>query len=255
MGVFYQVPGSRGWLGKKFLRISFGGIGRGAERPRPSLTMHRSLVGLASDNDPQQGLQRGGSHAHGRRSREGLDRVRDGAVLGRVRGILPQSRSAAHPHIHDDRVPVPGDGASECVRLRSAQAVEAFPDATVRSIHVGVKTLRRDALRVLGGLSLVMGPSDAGRERGDNGRSDLQRPLGTLDAQRLGKLPRIIVPCHCSVQVEERSGGEEADETLGGLGSDGGVAGSGGGHASIVLGARFAWVGVGRNYIKKFILG
>jgi len=205
--------------------------------------MHRSLVGLASDNDPQQGLQRGGSHADGGRSREGLDRVRDGAVLGRVRGILPQSRSAAHPHVNDDRVPIPGDGASECVRLGSAQAVEAFPDATIRSIHVGAEAPRRDALRVLDGLRLIVRPSDAGRERGDNGRGDLQRPLGTLDAQRIGKLPRIIVPCHCSVQVEERSGGEEADETLGGLGSDGGVAGSGGGHASIVLGARFAWVG------------
>ncbi len=217
--------------------------------------MHRSLVGLASDDDPEQGLQRGGSHAHGRRSRDCPNRVRDGAVLGRVRGILPQSRSAAHPHIHDDRVPIPGDGASECVRLRSAQPVEPFPDAPIGGIHVGVKTLRRDALRVLGGLSLVMGPSDAGRERGDDGRSDLQRPFGALNTQRLGKLPRIIVPAHGCVQVKERSGGEERDEALGGLGSDGGVAGSGGGHARIVPRWRFAWVGGGRNYIKKFILG
>ena len=209
--------------------------------------MHRSLVGLASDDDPQQGLQRSGGHAHGRRSREGLDRVSDGAVLGRVRGILPQSRSAAHPHIHDDRVPIPSDGASECVRLRSAQAIEAFPDATVRSIHVGVKALRRDALCVLRGLRLVMGPSDAGRERGHDGRSDLQRPLGALNAQRLGKLPRIIVPAHSRVQVKERSGCEEADETLGGLGSDGGVTGSGGGHASSIPRWRFAWVGGGKN--------
>jgi hypothetical protein len=58
------------------------------------------------------------------------------------------------------------------------------------------------------------------------------------------------------VQVKERSGGEEADEALGGLGSDGGVAvsGGGGGHARIVPWWRFAWVGGGRNYIKKFIL-
>ncbi len=243
MGVLYQVRGSRGGLGKKFLRISFGGIGRGAERPHPPLTMHRSLVGLASDNDPQQGLQRSGGHAHDGRSGKRLDRVSDGPVLGRVRGILPQSRSAAHPHIHDDRVPVPGNGTGKRIRLGSAQAVEAFPDATVGGIHVGVKTLRRDALRVLRGLRLVMGPSDAGRERGDNGRSDLQRPLGALNAQRFGKLPSVIVPAHGGVQVKERSGSEEADEARGGLGSDGGVTGSGGGHARIVPRWRFVWVG------------
>jgi hypothetical protein len=210
--------------------------------------MHRSLVGLASDNDPQQGLQRGGGHAHGRRSREGLDRVRDGAVLGRGRGILPQSRSTAHPHIHDDRVTVTRDSTGKRIRLWSAQAVEAFPKATIRSVHMGAQATGRDALRVLRGLRLVMGPSDAGRERGDNGRGNLQRPLGALNAQRLGKLARIIVPAHGRVQVKERSGCEEADETLGGLGSDGSVTGSGGGHASSIPRWRFAWVG-GREII------
>lgn len=117
--------------------------------------MHHRLVGLPSDDDPQQRLQRGGGHAHGRRGRDGADGVRDGAILYGGRGILRraiglrEARRTAHPNIDHHRVIVPRDGTGERVRLRAAQPVEPFHHAAVGSVHMGAEPLRRDALRVL----------------------------------------------------------------------------------------------------------
>lgn len=111
--------------------------------------MHHRLVGLPPDDDPQQRLQRGGLHAHGRRTRDGAHRVSDGPVLGGGRRILAEARRTAHPHVHHHRVGVPRDGAGERVRLRPAQSVESLDHAAVGGGDVGAQPLRRDALRVL----------------------------------------------------------------------------------------------------------
>ena len=195
----------------------------------------RVSFGLPPHDDPQQGLQRGGGHAHGTRSGECADGVRDGPVLGRVGRILAQSGSAAHPHVHHHRVTVSGDGTSKRVRLRAAKAVEALPDASVGSVHVGAESLRRDALRVLVSLRLIVRPRHTGRERGDNGRGNFRAPLRTQDAQRLREVSGLNVPLLRGGVVEEGSRCEVADEGFDGVGADGFVAvGASGAHGSIV---------------------
>ena len=195
--------------------------------------MHHRLVGLPPDDDPQQRLQRGGVHAHGRRGREGPNRVSDGPVLGRVRRVLPKARRTAHPHIDHHRVIVPRDGTGECVRLRATQAVEPHNHAAIRRIVMGSKATRADALRVLQCLHFVMRPSDAGRERGDDGRSDLQRPIGADDLQRLREGTRIGVPRTGGSEIGVGGRAQERDEVSEREGSDGFVAG-GGVHGRIV---------------------
>jgi len=100
---------------------------------------------------------------------------------------------------------------------------------------VGAQTLRRDALRVLGGLRLVVLPSDAGRERGDNGRGHFHAPLRAQDAERFREVSGLGVPLLRGGVVEEGSRCEVADEGFDGVGADGFVTvGAGGAHGSIV---------------------
>ena len=99
---------------------------------------------------------------------------------------------------------------------------------------MGAKTLRGDPLRVLRRLRLIVRPSDAGRERGDNGRGDFHVPSGHR-AQRVSEALRLGVPTLGSVEVEERSLGEKPDERFGGAVADGEVTVGGGAvHARIV---------------------
>ena len=195
--------------------------------------MHHRLVGLPSDDDPQQRLQRGGGHAHGRRGRDGPHRVSDGPVLDGGRCILAEPCGAAHPHIDHHRVIVPRDGAGERVRLRAAKPVEALDHAAVGGGDVGAQPLRRDALRVLQRLRLIVRPSDAGRECGDNGRGDLHRPLGADARERVSERVGVVVPRVGGEQVGLGGAGQQADEVGEREGPDGFVAGGGGHERSI----------------------
>ena len=187
--------------------------------------MHpRSLLGLAANDDPQQGLHRGRVHVVGRC--HFAHRVGDQPILALVGRVLAQSGSAAHPHIHHHRVLVSGDGTCECVRLGAAQSIESFGLAAIRGGDMGAQSLRHDALRVLVRLRLIVRPSDAGRECGDNGRSDFHAPLGAHDAEAGSELVGLGVPTLGGVDIEQRGGCEEGAET-------GGV-GGGGDHGSIV---------------------
>ena len=213
----------------------------------------RVSFGLPPHDDPQQGLQRGGGHADGARSGECADGVRDGPVLGRVGRILAKPCGAAHPHVHHHRVTVSGDGTGKRVRLGAAKAVEALPDASVGSVHVGAQTLRRDALRVLGRLRLIVRPRHTGRERGHNGRGDFHAPLGAQDAERLREVSGLGVPLLRGGVVEEGSRCEVADEGFDGVGADGFVTvGASGAHAYIVPCHAGHVNGWGRNIIIFF---
>ena len=191
------------------------------------------LFRLPPDDDPQQGLKRSRSHADGRRARDGPDGICDGTVFRLVGGILPEARSAAHPHVHHNRLTVPRDGTGERVSLQPAQAVEAFRDAAIRRDHVGPQTLRRDALRVLRRLRLIVRPRDTGRECRHDASRRFEAPPGG-GAEGFSERARLIVPTLGSAQVEERSLREQRDEGVDGSGADGGVAGGGGVHARIV---------------------
>ena len=191
------------------------------------------LFRLPPDDDPQQGLKGGRGHAHGRRARDGPDGIRDGAIFRLVRGILPEARSAAHPHVHHDRLTVPGDGTGEGVSLEPAQAVEAFRDAPIRRDDVRAQTLRRDALRVLRRLRLIVRPRHTGREGRHDASRRFEAPSGGR-AEGFSERARLIVPTLGSAQVEQRSLREQRDEGVDGSGADGGVAGGGGVHACIV---------------------
>ena len=190
---------------------------------------------LPPDDDPEKSLQRGGFHAHGRGAGDAADSVRDGAVLRLIRRILPEPCGAAHPHIDHDRVPVTRDGTGKGVRLQPVQPVESHPGAAIRRSDMGAQSLRRDALRVLVRLRLIVRPSHAGRERGDNAARDFHVPSGR-GAQRISERASLIVPPLGGAQVEQRSLREERDEVADGSGVDGVVTGVGGGavHACIV---------------------
>lgn len=99
---------------------------------------------------------------------------------------------------------------------------------------MGAQTLRGDPLRVLRRLRLIVRPSDAGRERGDNASRHFHVPSGGR-TQRVSERLRLIVPPLGSVEVEERSLREERDEGFGGSGADGEVTVGGGAvHARII---------------------
>lgn len=72
-----------------------------------------------------------------------------------------------------------------------------------------------------------MRPSDAGRECGDNGRGDLQRPVGADDGQRVSERPSVGVPRPSGPEVGLGGAGQQRDELGHGAGSDGFVAGGG----------------------------
>ena len=91
---------------------------------------------------------------------------------------------------------------------------------------MGAQTLRHDALRVLVRLRLVVRPSDAGRERGDNAARNFHAPLGADEAQTASEVSGLGVPRIGSSSIEEGSGCEEGTETVGN--------GGGGDHALIV---------------------
>ena len=81
---------------------------------------------------------------------------------------------------------------------------------------MGSEPLRRDALRVLLRLDLIVRPSDSGRECGDNAARHFEVPSGAV-AERLREPGSLTVPTLGSVVVEEGSGREEGRET-GGVG-------------------------------------
>jgi len=170
-----------------------------------------ALLRLSSDDDPQQGLHHGGFHVVG--GGDFPHRVRDLTVLALVRRVLAEARSAAHPHIHHDGIHVSGDGTGECVRLQTAQTVETVRDATVGSGHMGTQALRRDTLRVLEGLGLIVAPSNTGRECRHDASGDFQRPR-RVRTQRLREGPSLGVPSLGSVQVEDGDGGEQGAEVV-----------------------------------------
>jgi len=100
---------------------------------------------------------------------------------------------------------------------------------------MGAQTLGRDALRVLERLRLIVRPSDAGRERGDNASRDFHAPLGADDGKRLRELISLAVPHTRSLQIGHGSAGKERDERLGGTGADGLVTVGGGAvHARMI---------------------
>ena len=81
---------------------------------------------------------------------------------------------------------------------------------------MGAEPLRRDALRVLLRLHLIVRPRDTGRECGDNAARHFEVPSGAV-AERLREPGSLTVPTLGSVVVEEGSGREEGRET-GGVG-------------------------------------
>ena len=87
--------------------------------------------------------------------------------------------------------------------------------------------LRRDALRVLQGLGLIVRPSDAGRERGDHGRGDLHGPFGANARQRISERTGLGVPRTGSSVVGFGGSAQRSDEVGERDGSDGFVAGGG----------------------------
>ena len=100
---------------------------------------------------------------------------------------------------------------------------------------MGAEALRRDALRVLVRLRLIVRPCHTGRERGDNGRGHFHAPLGAQDAQRLREVSGLNVPLLRGSVVEEGSRCEVADEGFDSAGADGFVTiGASGAHGSIV---------------------
>ena len=190
---------------------------------------------LPPDDDPQKRLQRGGCHAHGRGTRNVPNRIRDGAVLGRVRRVLPQPCGATHPHIDHHRTGVSRDGTGECIRLGAAQTLEPVHRAAIRRSDMGTQALRRDALRVLVRLRLIVRPSHAGRERGDNASRDFHIPLRTNRREGFSERVSLAVPTLGGVEIVQRGVAQQADERLGGAGADGFVTlGAGGAHACIV---------------------
>ena len=206
------------------------------------------LFRLPPDDDPQQGLKGGRGHADGRRGRDGPDGRCDGTVFRLVGGILPEARSAAHPHVHHNRLTIPRDGTGECVSLQPAQAVETLRDAPIRRDHMGPQALRRDALRVLGGLGLIVRPRHTGGECRHDASRSFEAPSGGR-AERFSERTRLIVPTLGSAQVEQRSLREQRDEGFDGSGADGGVAG-GGVHARIVP----DWGGPVKRWKKEIFL-
>ena len=72
-----------------------------------------------------------------------------------------------------------------------------------------------------------MGPRHTRRECGDNGGSDLQRPIGADDLQRLSEGTRLGVPRTGSSVVGFGGAGQQTDEVRERDGSDGFVAGGG----------------------------
>ena len=212
----------------------------GREQHAPSPMHPCSLFRLPPDDDPEKRLHGRGFHVPFRR--DFAHRVRDGPVLALVGRVLPEPRSTAHPNIHHHGASVPGDGAGECVGLQPPQPVETVRHAAIRRSNVGAQTLRRDALRILERLGLIVAPSNAGRECGHDASGHLKVPSGD-GTERVSERLGLVVPRFSSVQVEEGSGGEERTELVGV-----GVV-----HGRIVTEGRGVCVGRGRN-ISEIIL-
>lgn len=66
-----------------------------------------------------------------------------------------------------------------------------------------------------------MRPSDAGRESGDNGGSDLQRPFGANARQRISERTGLGVPRTGRIVVGHGSAGQQPDKVRERDGSDG----------------------------------
>ncbi len=216
-----------GGPGSSFPR-SWGEAGFPPGRHRGRIYRDGGSFGLPPNDDPQQGLHRGRVHVVGRC--HFADGVSNDPIFRLIRSILAKSCGTAHPHIHNHRVTVSGDGTGERIRLGATQSVESFADASVCSLHVGTQSLRRDTLRVLVRLTLIVRPRDAGRERGDNAARNFHAPIGANEAQTTGEVSGFNVPRIGGRMIEEGSGGEEGTETV----RNGGGGGGGAVHAYIV---------------------